>query len=755
MKVLLRAVLQTRRFISWAIALFIVSVALLFVPQFNLLNYYFSLVIAAIAPIGAGFVALKFSADLREHGELRVWSALAIASLVLLAVPLVVVTAGSLWVTNCDPIGGLGHYLMGPVLGSLYGVSAGVLCGLSKTSKRAAAWFIGWWIFEVGANLWHFYNHPPIFAYNPFLGYFNGAVYDDLIAIGPAYYWFRLNTALQIVVFGMAAWMEPRKHQLQRRHGAVLMALLIPLGLLYFYRGDLGFEMSRDDIVEALGGTLETEHFVIHYPKDGPVADRIEELAADHEFRYAQLAALLEVEPKQKITSFIYSGPDQKKALMGAGRTYIAKPWTYEVHLNAFELGRPVLKHELAHVFGAEIAPGIFGIPTQYGVLPKMAIVEGFAVGMTDLKGRLTIHQWSAAMVELGIAPPLDRVLDAFGFLGTHSGQAYTLSGSFIRWLLDTHGLEKLKVLYRTGSLHDAYDQTPQELALEWRRFLADRQQVPLSEANLRLAQYRFDAPSRFHRVCALEIANWEQQAYEAHAAGDHDTGVSLYRMVLAFDPDNPDKRWQLIGSLMAAKALDEALERAEALTRWEGTSRVLATRARGRIADVRWLRGEREIAAQLFTELAGEPMDEGTQRRYLVSARAAGWSDSALGDAVRDYLIEGGGSTDEAVATLKGLTEKAPDEPILHYLLARRYAAARRFDEAEATHARALELGLSSALLERAALHQQAMAALHGGAPGLAKKRFQAARTLHSDQGFKAVLSDWIQRCEWLMARD
>ena len=80
-------------------------------------------------------------------------------------------------------------------------------------------------------------------------------------------------------------------------------------------------------IAEALGGRHETEHFVIHYARDSDLADRIEAVGLDHELRHAQLTALLGVAPDVKIRSFLYRDSAQKRALMGADRTFIAKPW--------------------------------------------------------------------------------------------------------------------------------------------------------------------------------------------------------------------------------------------------------------------------------------------------------------------------------------------------------------------------------------------------------------------------------------------
>ncbi len=707
------------------------SIGLMFVPQANLLNYYFCVAIAVVLPLTAAIFAAR---------RAPLASTLA-AVAVLAAIPLVIVAVGALFVRNCDPLTGLAHYAMNPLMGALYGAAVGIFVGSFLTPSKATLAVVAWWFATVLANLWHFYNHPPIFAYNPFVGYFSGSVYDNVIPITATWLWYRLNTAAQIALLLLLAY---RRFPIAAGFGCVVLVFALQ-------RGAIGYEMSRDDIIERLGGEHTTEHFVIYYDEDSAVADRIELLAADHEFRYHQLSDLLGVAPDEPITSFVYADSGQKQALMGAGKTYIAKPWSGEVHLNAIEVGDAVLKHELGHVFGASISDGWLGIPTWYGVLPQMAVVEGFAVAVTWSEGRLSPHQWSAAMQELEIVPPLDTILRPDGFLATHAGQAYTLSGSFLRWLLDTHGVARFQAMYAGGDIAAAYDAELPGLVAQWEAFLADRTRVPLTEADLGLARFHFDAPSKFHRVCALEVAGWERDARTAAHDGDRDRALELYRTVLGHDPENPSKRWQLVNALIDADQLADALEAARALSRYDAASNVLRARARGRAADVLWLQGKLEDAADIYTELLSEPLDDGSRRRYTVCALAVRRPDKPLRDGIRDYLLNRLEDRDDALAHLKTLTAAFEDDPIGHYLLGRRLFAAREYEGAYQSLGRALDVGLWSVLLQRAAHEQRGIVRLYTDRPREAARHFEKARALHDSAGFRARLADWLDRCLWM----
>lgn len=722
----------------WAAVAFAYAVALLFVPQLNLLNYYFSVAIAVVLPIGVALVAARAALDHPEASARQLFTAVGLATLILLVIPLVVVTVGALWIRNCDWLAGLLRYLLGPGIGCMYGAAVGLLVGSFGRRRAATPAIIGWWLIVVAFNLAHFYAHPPIFAYNPFIGYFNGAVYDNYIPISDTWLWYRVHT------LGQAALLLA----LSRRHWLIAAPFAIAFVVVTSMRGTIGYEITSEHIKEALGGTVETEHFVIHYDTtSAELEKRIQRLAHDHEFRYAQLTALLQVEPSGKIHSFVYGSADRKAKLMGAGRTYIAKPWTREVHLNAIEVGAPVLKHELAHIFGASIAGGPFGIPLQYVVLPRMAMVEGFAVGLTWSAGRLTPHQWSAAMLELGFAAPMERLLDATGFLSSHAGQAYTLSGSFLRWLLDTRGVERFATLYRTGSIQEAYEQPASQVAAEWRAFLADRSQVPLTEADLALAKYRFDAPGKFHSVCALETAAWKRAAATASRDGNLDLALAMTRKVLEHDPQNRNKRMKLADALVAADQLDEALETVRALGADPAAGAVLRSRARTREGDILWLQGQMTEAVAAFESLREQPMSDDMRRRVIVSARGAATEALPVRNGIRDYLLSRGEARKERTAFLETLRRAHPSDPLLPYLLARRYFAASQWQDAAAAHQAALDAGLPTPQLQRAAHEQLGAAHLYQDRFAQARVHYEAARTLHRSAGRKAAISDWIAR--------
>ena len=208
-------------------------------------------------------------------------------------------------------------------------------------------------------------------------------------------------------------------------HRIRLVVLIILLGLIYLFRGELGLRPTRGYIENKLGGLEETAHFKIYYEKGSKVEEGIEWIAQDHEFRYAQLIRYFQIQPTKKVQSYIYTSREQKKRLMGARGTSVEDPLGYGFHINYEDFPHPVMKHELAHALTADWHPIL-------KVSLKIGLHEGIAVAADWDEGKLTAHQWSRAMQQLEIAPKMSQIM-GIGFWTQASSQSYTLAGSFVR----------------------------------------------------------------------------------------------------------------------------------------------------------------------------------------------------------------------------------------------------------------------------------------------------------------------------------
>ena len=124
--------------------------------------------------------------------------------------------------------------------------------------------------------------------------------------------------------------------------------------------------------------------------------------------------------------------------------------------------------------------------------------------------GVRTFAQSSAAMRKLKIAPDLREIFTSAGFWAQPSRKAYTMTGSFVKWLVDEYGIEKFKVLYRTKDYDLAYGHEVETLIGKWEKFLNN---LELDDRSLALARYKYKRKSIFGKVCARTIGELQRQS--------------------------------------------------------------------------------------------------------------------------------------------------------------------------------------------------------------------------------------------------
>jgi hypothetical protein len=433
-------------------------------------------------------------------------------------------------------------------------------------------------------------------------------------------------------------------------------------------------------VKEALPGLYESDHFVIHYAADPQIANHIESIADDHEFRRAQLVRDLGVDPGSKIHSYYFANVDQKQALMGARNVYMAKPWRHEIYMNYQQFPHQVLRHEIAHVLAGSFGDSVFevsagtllGVPVFFNV----GMIEGAAVAADwpdHFDKPLTPHQSVKAMEELDMAPPVHRLFST-GFLAFSSARSYTVAGSYLRFLMDQHGMDKLRRLYQNGGDFEAvYGVEQSELTRQWRTII---DATVLPEGAAEVIRERFRRRGILSRPCPHAIARARQDIWEDAAIGDYDSAIARARSVCRDVPGEPNHQLQLAGLL----AKNGELQESETIYReiaadGEHLSSSIRARALFELVDSA-MRGDKESEAlRHLEEVATMPLPDGALRQARVmlqimkhqgpagpSLRAIFWNQSVDREMDRIRLL---GLAAEAAAA-------EPALGLTHYLVAR-----------------------------------------------------------------------------------
>ena len=604
----------------WFIAFGVLALVLANVPLFNILAFEFCAVMALSISFAGVHVALTVVRQMKRQPDALTgspkqivmrcfWSAL-IFNAGLLGLPLGIILLNAFRVENCNFSEGFLFFTVLSVISCIYATAAGVFFGFWVKKKRWLAYlaYLGYLFVSCIPMVINLIFHPPVFAYHPTFGYFPGPIYDFVIPITNTLLIARAETLLWALLFlgltislcevsrgtGLMPQLKWRKlfSPLTKR---VWLYLLI-LGLFGFqlYAGALGVRPSRDDIARELGGLRETAHFEIFYARE--LEAEIERIAEDCEFRYAQLSAYLMPEGEelsQKVRAYIYASPEQKKRLIGARGTSVEDPFGHGFHIHKQGFPHPVLKHELAHVFTVPWSP--------LKVSLKIGLHEGIAVAADWDEGRLTGHQWAKAMHQIEVAPPLSSVM-GFGFWGHAGSRSYLLAGSFVRFLVDTYGIEKFKGVFPTGNFVKHYAKDLPTLEAEWVEFL---ETIPLQDNDVDRATYRLKRPSVFEQVCAHEMAALRDTAWQAYYRKDFATAAKTFGTMLSDEPDNLRTLRGLMYSEYRMQDYDNALALATRIASQEDTR--FSPEAILLKGDIYWLKAEHENARETYTAVEAE----------------------------------------------------------------------------------------------------------------------------------------------------
>ncbi len=476
--------------------LVIYAVAVTRLPLLNSLGYEFSAAIALVFPFVPGLLFVRWMRS--AHDDPGAWPRVAALAFISLLAPLTVGLLNGLFVKNCAPGDGLAWFGLTAGAGMAWVASLSYFC--ASAFRRPAPWYLVLLAAVLVHPLLLGYFTPRVDSYNFVYGYFPGFTYDEDLRIGPVLVAWRcvtLASALGLVAAGAIVGRRggPRTGIVSRTSFFLLAGLL---ALSWFYRTELGFETTATSLRASLGSRIDTRHFRIYYDSAAIPAKEIRWVAAEHEFRYTQVARFLGTDTTRVIESYLYPDTETKRRLIGAGNTDIAKPWRGEIHLDG-DSWRSTLKHELAHALAAE-----FGMPVIRANV-NIGLVEGLAMAASPSFGNRTLQEYAASMTRFGIVDDPGALIRPAGFAFQASTVSYVLMGAFCEHLIATRGMDAFKTWYGGGSPEEAYGAGVDSLVALWRASL-DGITVPASwKAH---TDYYFRRGSIFARECARAVAN-------------------------------------------------------------------------------------------------------------------------------------------------------------------------------------------------------------------------------------------------------
>ncbi len=729
--------LFTLRTARWAFAFSLcMGVTLCMLPLVSSWGHESALVLSLLLSPWASALGARMAIRARGRGvrtEALIGEAI-LGGWLLVAMPVLILALNALRVKSCDPWRGLSFLALGPWISVSLAAVCGCAFGVSVRSTRLATWCAACLpIAALARPIYDFLTTPGIFAFGHFFGYFPGTFYDRRVDVPDA--WLSHRALSAAIGFGLWAFMagsrQPRSGMVVvagPRRNPVLGALAVVTALAAFLVArqgeELGHHTSGAFIAHKLGRVIQGPRCTLVVPRELNVTASMR-LAEDCAFRVQQLEQTLGVTEREPITAYFFRSPQEKRALMGAMRVYIAKPWRREVYLQHADFPHPVLAHELAHVVARNAASGLFGVPGKLGgLIPEPTLVEGMAVALEPVaRDELTPHQWAKAAHEAKIAPSLEEMLGP-RFFNHNQALGYTLAGSFLRFVLDTRGAEALRRLYFEGDPARALNAPLDRLEEQWKAFLSS---IPLPAPALALAKQRFERAGVFSQVCPHAIDRLEGEVSAALSAGDLPRVIEKCGEVLAIDPKNTGTRAILASSLARSGKAREAEVALEALRGPPSAPRPTIARAQVGIADAAFMAGSYAHAEQRYRHLMTEPQSEAELRQLEVKLLALEAGDPTR-HLIGELLIGRVGTPTDGRAAMHLIRElgEVRTDGLSAYLEARQLLNAKRPDLALPLVREARTAGLPTQRLRLEALRMHALSALLTGALDEAQACYQ-----------------------------
>ena len=686
----------------------VLSVVACFLPLADHLGYELSELVALAAGLLGGVPGIA-AARIEEDSSTRALSRALWFGLWALAIPLAVILLNGLRRPSCDPAGGFVLYLAIAVPSALLAATLGVACGF-LSRRRAGLLYAAVFAISLAVALWPILRGPQVFAFHHLGGMYPGPIYDEAIRASRALWLFRTGTLLYAgACAGFVLLAGPRR---PRRRGAVILvlsggaAIWMSLSAEQFH-----WKASRSQLDAELGGRLETAHLVLHFPREKTEGER-SLLARDAEADVRSVAQFLGIAPPAaRIEVWLYRSAEEKQRLIGAAETSFTKPWLRQIHTNDAPAPHPILRHELVHALGADLAGGPWRVPG--GLFPQMALIEGIAVAGDWPAGEFTIHEETGALRELKLMPEVQRLFRPGLFYAESGARAYTTAGSFVRWLWETRGAAFVRDVYAGKT---RLDLAP--LAADHARFLEGLREP---QRAVDLASQRFSAPAIVRKRCAHEVAGLQQQAA---AERDPATASSLWLRCTALEPDDPALLIALRRSQVAAKDFAAARETEAKALAHPKLSRPLRAQLLTESGDAAWKLGDSRAAAARYQEAAQLPQTEPAERALQIRLRAVG--DPQSWPALRPLLADGNAAP-EVLLELRDLDLARPRDGLAAYLIAKQLQNRGAWSECLKYLASALARELPGPLFVQEALRMRGLAAWHMGDSATARAAFTA----------------------------
>lgn len=221
----------------------------------------------------------------------------------------------------------------------------------------------------------------------------------------------------------------------------------ITLALLTVFVNFCFASPSADELLKRKGfvwKSTASEHFRFHYEPNAWTESRIENLKRSQEKAYVKNLQLLKVSDYPYQTDiFVVASRERMKQLTGDKTNGVAYPRTKIICFIFNDKLYGWGSHELMHVMAGNV----------WGRKFKPWINEGFAVYSDDIWYGYKLHDLNKYLLLQGKLIPVEKLMTNFSDYSDMI--TYPQAGSFVKFVYEQYGADKIKELWSRGTVKD------------------------------------------------------------------------------------------------------------------------------------------------------------------------------------------------------------------------------------------------------------------------------------------------------------
>lgn len=435
-------------------------------PLVQILNFEFSFLFSIILFLASGILTIFYLRKFKSFGML-----LAIIRmkykyyLLLLLSPILISIISNLLFQICPIWDGILYYLVIVIPAFYFGLVTGAF-SFWINKKFSYLIFIGIFILFAFAPILEFYIYPQVYFFNVIVGIIPGTIYDEEILISSKLIIFRI---LHFILFTTLIYSIFKMRSTQKKNRNIL-TLSIFLGAILFFllKPYLGFVTTNYDLYKNLRKGVLSLAYQMRCT-DNLAPNKVRILTLEHFYYMSEIEQKTNLLRPKNLISYIFKDANHKGALFGSKAANVAKPWMNQIFLD-YNSAENTLEHELVHLYAAQIGSTPFKIADGF----NMAMLEGYAMAIEDNYAGYDIHYMALLAKESGYNFNIPELFERFNFFGQTSSLSYITAGSFVKYLIEIYGIDKVNLIYQDLNFEDYLGKSITDLSTEYIQFLED-----------------------------------------------------------------------------------------------------------------------------------------------------------------------------------------------------------------------------------------------------------------------------------------